>query len=80
MLRPVLTQAKSLSPLLLQADRCQRLVSSSARVGDPCGRTGSSHEEGGLLEHDRDLYRATLAFGKLKPPLTRTVADRKSVV
>ena len=35
---------------------CERLVSSSARVGGPCGRTGSSHEESGLLEHVRDLY------------------------
>ena len=32
---------------------------------------GSSYQESGVLEHVRDLYCAPLAFGKLKPPLTR---------
>ena len=53
---------------------CKRLVSSSARVGGPCGRTGSFHQECDLLEHVRDVYRAPLAFGKLNPRLTRSVA------
>ena len=75
MFRPVLTQEPSLSPLTIRAEAVsKRLVSSSAKVGGPCGRTGSFHQESDLLEYFRDLYRATLAFGKLNPPLTRTVA------
>ena len=72
--RPVLTQEPSLSPLTIRAEGCERLVSSSAIVGGPCGRTGSFHQESDLLEHVRDLYRAHLAFDKLNPPLTITVA------
>ena len=74
MFRPVLTQSLSLSPLTIRAEGCEHLVSSSARVGGPCCRTGSFHQESDLLEQVRDLYRATLAFGKLNPPLTRSVA------
>ena len=58
--RPVLTQSLSLSPLTIRAEGCEHLVSSSARVGGPCGRTGSFHQESDLLVGGVQLTRSCL--------------------
>ena len=61
-------------PCSWPSSRSGRRVSSSAKVGVPCGRTASLRATSGRLEHVLDVNRAHGACGWLYPPLARSVS------